>query len=163
MASFEARLGVSMGPPTGGGNFVDVSDTCACADDLPTLSAAYADFDHDGRIDFAVGNRAEGTRVHRNETDIGDHNWLAVELVGGPGMNRDAVGGRVYVETNGGRTLMAEVKSGSSTSSQNSLRLHFGLGLERIEQVYVRWPNGLYEQPEAPEDNTLWVHTYPGG
>jgi hypothetical protein len=46
----------------------------------------------------------------------------------------------------GGRTLVDEVRSGSSYISQTDLRVHFGLGgASKIDAVEVRWPSGLVE------------------
>ncbi len=46
----------------------------------------------------------------------------------------------------GKRTLVDEVRSGSSYISQNDLRVHFGLGAaSKLDAVQVRWPSGLVE------------------
>jgi hypothetical protein len=46
----------------------------------------------------------------------------------------------------GTRTLVDEVRSGSSYISQNDLRVHFGLGAaSKLDAVQVRWPSGLVE------------------
>ena len=58
---------------------------------------------------------------------------------------RDAIGARIKVKT-GGRTLVDEVRSGSSFISHNDMRVHFGLGAAtKIDSVEVRWPSGLLE------------------
>ena len=47
----------------------------------------------------------------------------------------------------GARTLVDEVRSGSSYDSNNDMRLHFGLGTAaKIEWVQIRWPNGSTER-----------------
>jgi hypothetical protein len=44
------------------------------------------------------------------------------------------------------RTLVDEVRSGSSFISNNDMRVHFGLGAAtKIDSVEVRWPSGLTE------------------
>jgi len=59
--------------------------------------------------------------------------------------NRAAIGARVTI-TAGNLTSFNEVKAGSSYLSQNDLRVHFGLGGEKmIDTVTVRWPNGETE------------------
>jgi enediyne biosynthesis protein E4 len=48
-----------------------------------------------------------------------------------------------------GRTLIDEVRSGSSFDSNNDMRVHFGLGTAaKIDWVEVRWPSGLLEKFE---------------
>ena len=44
--------------------------------------------------------------------------------------------------TTDGRTLMQEVKSGSSLGSGNDTTLHFGLGKSTVNELSVVWPNG---------------------
>jgi enediyne biosynthesis protein E4 len=52
--------------------------------------------------------------------------------------------------TAGGRSQVDEVQSGSSYLSQNDLRLHFGLGAQKVvERLQIRWPNS---NPETFEN-----------
>jgi len=54
--------------------------------------------------------------------------------------NRDGIGGKITVKA-GTRTLVDEVRSGSSYVSNSDMRVHFGLGsATKIEWVQVRWP-----------------------
>ena len=47
----------------------------------------------------------------------------------------------------GARTLIDEVRSGSSYISNNDMRVHFGLGsVTKVDWVEVRWPSGLVEK-----------------
>jgi hypothetical protein len=49
----------------------------------------------------------------------------------------------------GGRTLIDEVRSGSSFDSNNDISVHFGLSTAaKIDWVEVRWPSGLLEKFE---------------
>jgi len=60
--------------------------------------------------------------------------------------NRDGIGAKLTVKA-GKRTLVDEVRSGSSYISQSDLRVHFGLGsTAKIDSVQVRWPSGLVER-----------------
>jgi hypothetical protein len=68
-------------------------------------------------------------------------NAIAITLVG-TRSNRSAIGARCTIEA-GGRKQMAEVASGGSYFSQNSLTLYFGLGAaETLDRIEVRWPRG---------------------
>ena len=109
---------------------------------------AVADFWNRGALDIAVAASTDRHALLRNELAVGDdrHNWLAVELVG-TRSNRDAVGARVTVTVDG-RRQMREVALGDGYGSQNSLRLHFGLGTARtVDELTVRWPrSGLVQR-----------------
>jgi hypothetical protein len=60
--------------------------------------------------------------------------------------NRDGIGAKITLKI-GKRTLVDEVRSGSSYISQNDLRVHFGLGAaDKLDVVQVRWPSGLVER-----------------
>jgi hypothetical protein len=67
--------------------------------------------------------------------------------------NRDGIGARIWVKA-GARTLVDEVRSGSSYSSNHDMRVHFGLGtVAKIDWVDVRWPSGLTERfDDLPAD-----------
>jgi hypothetical protein len=75
--------------------------------------------------------------------------------------NRDGIGARITLK-NGERTLVDEVRSGSSYISQSDLRVHFGLGTAtKAEWVQVRWPSGLVERFDNLLSDTL--HTLKEG
>ncbi|MBC8165096.1 MAG: CRTAC1 family protein, partial [Bryobacteraceae bacterium] len=114
---------------------------------------AAADYDNDGDMDLAVTNMNERPSLLRNEG--GNRNrFLSVRLVGTKS-NRSAIGALVKVVT-GGRTLINEVRSGSTFLSQSDLRLHFGLGQsEAIERIDVEWPSGLKETLTGVEGNSF--------
>jgi hypothetical protein len=60
--------------------------------------------------------------------------------------NRDGIGAKITVKV-GTRTLVDEVRSGSSYDSNNDMRVHFGLGAaNKVDWVQIRWPSGLNEQ-----------------
>ena len=72
------------------------------------------------------------------------NHWVAFKTEG-TRSNRDGIGAKISVKV-GGRTLVDEVRSGSSYISQTDLRVHFGLGgASKIDAVEVRWPSGLVE------------------
>jgi hypothetical protein len=72
------------------------------------------------------------------------NHWVAFKTVG-TRSNRDGVGAKITVKV-GLRTLVDEVRSGSSYMSQSDLRVHFGLGsATKLDSVQVRWPSGLVE------------------
>jgi enediyne biosynthesis protein E4 len=79
-----------------------------------------------------------------NQVKNANH-WIAFHLVGTKS-NRDGIGARITVST-AGRLWVDEVRSGSSYSSNNDMRVHFGLGTtDKIDYVQIRWPSGSVEK-----------------
>jgi hypothetical protein len=73
------------------------------------------------------------------------NHWIAIRTVGTKS-NRDGIGARISVKA-GARTLVDEVRSGSSYNSSSDMRVHFGLGsATKVDSVLVRWPSGLVER-----------------
>lgn len=114
---------------------------------------AVADFDDDGDLDVVAGHS-------RNRCSSGDHcydegharyfenlvgqdnHWLQLDLVGGDGANRAAIGARVTVTTPDGHTQTHEVGGGHGHYGiQHGLRSHFGLGDQCEATVTVAWPD----------------------
>jgi hypothetical protein len=78
-----------------------------------------------------------------NQVRSANH-WIAIRTVGTKS-NRDGIGARISV-TAGTRTLVDEVRSGSSYNSSSDMRVHFGLGsATKVNSVQIRWPSGLQE------------------
>ena len=109
------------------------------------VSAAAADFDHDGFLDIAIQNTALSTRApFLGSSPIqllrgvpNANHWLEVDLEGVM-LDRDALGARVLV-TAGDVVQMPEQMLGIHLSSQDSQTLHFGLAdhvtVETVEVV----------------------------
>ena len=73
------------------------------------------------------------------------NHWISFKTVG-TRSNRDGIGARITVNVSK-RTLVDEVRSGSSYMSQSDLRVHFGLGsATKIDSVQEHWPSGLLER-----------------
>ena len=72
-----------------------------------------------------ISNMNERPSLLRNQQKYPNH-WIAFKTVGTKS-NRDGIGARITVKA-GKRTLVDEVRSGSSYYSQNDMRVHFGLG-----------------------------------
>ena len=145
----------------GDGTFVEVTPPSWRQRPEPSMGVAYADYDHDGLIDFVVGNFDRGYRLYRNAGLAGaDNHWLTVRLEGRPPVNRDAIGARVFVTTSDGLTRMQEVKSGSSLGAGNDTALHFGLGEATISAVRVLWPDGTSVVFEEVAADSIWQLVY---
>ncbi|MEN8167519.1 MAG: FG-GAP-like repeat-containing protein [Pseudomonadota bacterium] len=123
----------------GNGNFTDVSNAAGLTGNGNTRGSAVADYDLDGKLDWAVVHQSNGDlQLFHNDT-IGAGNWLELKLKGAVS-NRDAIGAVVHV-TAGGVTMMRQIKGGSSAHSQDSLVVHVGLGdATHAEDIDVHWP-----------------------
>ncbi len=104
---------------------------------------AVGDFDNDGDLDILIMNMHEPPSLLRN--DIGSTNhWLKVQLVGTTS-NRSAIGATVIASYGDKRQAKAMLAQ-SSYLSANDKRLHFGLGVEKVASLEIRWPNGNVEK-----------------
>jgi hypothetical protein len=102
---------------------------------------ALLDYNLDGAMDIVLRNYRQPAQLLRNEGAAG--HWLQVKLVG-TRSNRDAVGARVTVRSDG-RRQTREVHAGSAYLSASSLVQHFGLGtVARVDGVEVAWPSGAH-------------------
>ncbi len=120
---------------------------------------AVGDLWNDGQLSVLINNVYAPPSLLVNSVHSGNH-WIAFKTVG-TRSNRDGIGAKISVK-NGERTLVDEVRSGSSYISQNDMRVHFGLGAAtRAESVQVRWPSGLVDHFENLSADT--IHTLKEG
>src|SRR6266404_5899449 len=145
----------------GNGTFTDIS-----ADGGPGITAvssarglAVGDLWNDGRMSAVISNMNAPPMLLVNDLRNGNH-WIAFRTIGTKS-NRDGIGAKITVKA-GTRTLVDEVRSGSSYISNSDMRVHFGLGsATKIDWVQVRWPSGLVERFENfPVDS---IHTLKEG
>jgi hypothetical protein len=130
---------------SGNSTFTDISATAG-----PGINAvssarglAVGDLWNDGQLSVVIVNVYAKPSLLVNTVHSGNH-WVAFKTVG-TRSNRDGIGAKITVKV-GKRTLVDEVRSGSSYISQNDLRVHFGLGsATKLDTVQVRWPSGLIE------------------
>jgi hypothetical protein len=130
----------------GNGTLTDVSKAGgpAITEATPARGLATGDMWNDGRISAVVSNMGLAPNLLVNQAKYENH-WIAFKTVGVTS-NRDGIGTLISVKTSK-RTLVDEVRSGSSYSSNSDLRPHFGLGREtQVQYVEVRWPSGLLER-----------------
>ena len=122
------------------GSFAALEQSLFSTGSHPTMGFSTADFDRDGRVDFALTLWDMEHRLFQNHSAAG--NFITFTLEGSGEIPRDPIGTRVRVRTDDGLTQMRELKSGSSLGAGNELRLHFGLGQAAIDRVTVSWLNG---------------------
>jgi hypothetical protein len=133
----------------GNGKFKDISRESGPGITQPESSRGLAigDLWNDGRLEAVVNNVSAFPLLLVNLARNNNH-WLGIHLIG-VASNRDGIGARVTVlgsEAGTARVWVDEVRSGSSYSSNNDMRLHFGLGrATRVSSIEVRWPSGRDE------------------
>jgi len=130
----------------GNGTFADISATAG-----PGITAAASgrglavgDLWNDGRISAVITNMNARPSMLVNQVRNPYH-WIAIRAVGTKS-NRDGIGAKISIRA-GGRTMVDEVRSGSSYNSSSDMRVHFGLGTaSRADSILIRWPGGLEER-----------------
>lgn len=108
--------------------------------------AAFGDLDNSGRVALVVNNIDDLPFLYA-PTSRERGNWVRFRLLG-TRSNRDAIGARIRVTTQG-QTQTAEVRSGESYISTSDFRVHFGLGpATTADRVEILWPSGHTEAHE---------------
>ncbi len=139
----------------GNKHFEEANGGPALKERMVARGAAYADFDNDGDLDIVIASNNGLAKLLRNDrTGAAAHaNSLRVQLVGTKS-NRSAIGARVIASLQGGGTVRAMVKSGSSYLSQSELPLTFGLGsATKVAGLEIQWPSGAVEKIGATDGN----------
>jgi hypothetical protein len=139
------------------GKFEDISKEVGPAIQTPQVSRGLAvgDLFNDGRLEAVIENLAGGPMILRPEGGPPNH-WISFQLQGVKS-NRLALNARVRA-TAAPQVQLGEVTSGGSYLSQNDLRLHFGLGDQKIlEKAEVLWPDGKVEVLENLAADRFYV------
>ena len=128
------------------GTFSDVS--AAAGPGIKAVSSArglaVGDLWNNGQVSALISNMNAKLSLLVNAVRSDNH-WISFKTVGTQS-NRDGIGAKITLKI-GERSLVDEVRSGSSYVSQSDLRVHFGLGsATKIDSVRVRWPSGLVER-----------------
>ena len=137
--------------------FVDVS--VSAGPDLQARrlhrGAAFADFDNNGRIDVVVTALNERLELLMNHS-LRQH-WLELKLRGRIS-NRSALGAHIVCQSSS-RRQVSWVSNSVGYASASDLRVHFGLGEDRLaNSVEIRWPSGIVQRlTSLPCDQILEV------
>jgi hypothetical protein len=115
--------------------------------------AAFGDVDNDGDIDVLVSNSGQEPTLLINQVGQKKH-WLLLKLVGTKS-NRDAVGAKIVITTDGS-SQTNQINGGGSYLSASDLRVHFGLGnSEVIQTLKIRWPSGATDEFQDVQANQI--------
>jgi len=125
---------------------------------IPARGAAFGDLFNDGKIDVIINNMDGPPTLLRN-VNPDHHNWVEMQLVGGPKSPRDATCATVYLSANGTR-MRQDVLSSGSYISANDRRPHFGLGdATDAGTAEIHWPDGAKETVKLPAVNRIYTIT----
>ncbi len=127
------------------------------------------DYDNDGQVDLFLVNAPQflesfpfgrtpisdtaSPKLFRNLG--GGGNWIALELIGRGGSNRDAIGAVVEVLADGGYQKRTIVGGGSAFSS-SSKTLHIGLGEAKAASLVIHWPDGSLQRIKQIPAGRKW-------
>jgi hypothetical protein len=106
-------------------------------------TAAWGDFDADGRVDLVVGTNKSSmpVQLYLNRSDTGN-SWITLRLIDADSGNRQAIGAEVWITT-GVTTQYREIVGATAYQSQSPAYLMVGLGAsDRVDTLRIRWPDG---------------------
>lgn len=143
------------------GKFADVSAAVGMDFIDDSRGLATSDWDHDGDLDFWItGRTSPRVRLIRNDYAAPGH-FLGLRLRSNTG-NRDAIGARVTVITKESSTgrVSKTLRAGDGYLSQQSKRLHFGLG-DNVQpvDVEIRWSDGTEQIVSGLQPDLHYVIT----
>ncbi|MGA8676338.1 MAG: CRTAC1 family protein, partial [Candidatus Acidiferrales bacterium] len=130
---------------SGQGHFRDVAPAMSKEFAAPKVGRglAYADFDRDGDFDLLMTTNNGPAYLYRNDNQSKNKS-IRFRLIGTKS-NRDAIGARVQIVSNG-ITQERVVHTGSSYLSQSELPVTFGVAhQDKIDRAIIQWPSGRTE------------------
>jgi hypothetical protein len=137
----------------GAGKFREVADAVGGALDLDSRAVAFADLNHNGRLEILVASQNAPFKIYKT-TVPEDKNWIAFNLKGTES-NSSAIGAEVHLFWDSNQQVQV-VSSASGFSSQNQRPLHFGLGnADKVNKVVIEWPSGITDTLEEPDINNM--------
>ena len=122
--------------------FENVSKTWGLDEASYANGAAWADLDRDGDLDLIVNNIDAEVSIFQNKgNQKPDTHYLDFKL-NGPATNRDGLGGRVTIWTDG-QPQQVENYPVRGYASSVETGLHFGLGKNtKVDSALIEWPGG---------------------
>ena len=124
------------------GNFTRKTGELITEDFGLSYGQAWADYNRDGFMDVMVFTHSNQPNwLFKNNSNSNNKKYISIRLRG-TNSNRSGIGATVRVKA-GGKWQVRQVVAQSGFGSQNSLRVHFGLGsVNKIDSIEVKWPSG---------------------
>jgi hypothetical protein len=141
----------------GSASFTEVSSDEIGDAKTPSVGrgAAFGDLDNDGDIDIVISNNngPANLLIRSGKPNL---NWIGFELVGHQS-NREGIGSRIEIESNGDKQTQF-VSMGGSYLSSNDKRVLFGLNKNQaIDRLTIQWPSGLLAVFENMKANHYYI------
>lgn len=139
------------------GTFSDVSGSVGLDFIEDSRTFAFADFDHDGRLEVVLKNR-NSPQLRFLKNTMPDPGAAVALRLAGKKSNPDAIGASVIVQTETGEQIR-RVQAGSGFLAQHTKELFFGLGAATSPvQATIRWPSGETQTiKDLPLNHRVWV------
>lgn len=139
-----------------GNGFIEMGQT-ACqflSQPIVARGGASADYNLDGRMDFAVQQHGANTLLFQNQT-ANDYHWIQFQLKQ-TNKNTQALGARLEIITEDGIQSL-QVGSQGLYLSQDQNIMHFGLGkFDTVKEVHIFWPDGTtHKQSHITANQTI--------
>jgi hypothetical protein len=139
----------------GDSSFRDASAEAGLAAAQPAAhrGGAFADFNHDGRIDVVVTALGAPAELWEN-VSLDQNTWLVLKLAG-TRSNRDGIGARVRIGVQHNHMTSAV---GYASSSHGAV--HFGTGsASSVDEIEILWPSGVKQTlRNVPTNRIVEVH-----
>jgi hypothetical protein len=144
--------------------FTEVSNAWGLSSMAYSNGAAYADLDNDGDLDLIANNIDEPASLWKNSiinSGINNDtaNFLRIGFIG-PAHNREGIGTKVYLRSNGKLQYQYFTPFRGFLSTMEPY-LHFGLAnIRTIDSLQVIWPDGKIQVLQQVRANRLLMLNY---